>query len=181
VCSSDLGYEGSADTLVSAVKYGGQSLTRINGVVVGNFDRIELWYLKDAGIAAATTGTFVVTYGGANPTDQHFASAFFQNVLQTAPISASNVNSTNAATPNPLPTSIAVTADGMAVAASICGNTGSFTWNNGWTEGIDQSLTSSNSTAADHPATANVTDSASATHSHQNKQAVVAAALAVAR
>jgi hypothetical protein len=178
-----VGYENGTDPLVNAVSYGGQSLTRINGVAVGTTSRvrIELWYLKQAGIVAATNGTFVVTYGGANPTSQHFAAATFRNIDQVAPILASNVNSTNAATPNPLLTSVGVTADGFAVAATFSGNTGSFTWNNGWTEGTDQSFSSSNSTSADHPATADGTDTASATHTNQNRRVVVAAALSVAR
>jgi hypothetical protein len=122
-----------------------------------------------------------VTYGGATPTAQHFAAATVKNVDQTAPVLASNINSTNAATPNPLTASVAVTADGLAVAAAVCGNTGSFTWNNSWTEGTDQSFSSSNSTSADHAVTANGTDTASTTHTNQNKQAIVVVSLSVAR
>jgi hypothetical protein len=72
----------------------------------------------------------------------------------------------------------------MALAAAISGNSGSFTWGNGWTEGTDQSLSggsASNSTSADHPAAANGTDTASATHTNQNKQAIVVVSLSVAR
>ena len=47
----------------------------------------------------------------------------------------------------------------MAVGAAINGNAGSFTWNNGWTEGIDQSISTS---------------------TNQNRQAIVGASLAVA-
>ena len=176
-----VGYENGSDSLISTVRYGGQSLTRINGTVVGAFDRIELWYLKETGIVAATGNTFVVTYGGTTPPPCTSPRRRSENVDQTTPVLASNVNSTNASTPNPLTTSVSVTADGLAVAAAICGNTGSYTWNNGWTEGLDQSLSSSNSTAADHPATANGTDTASATHSLQNKAVIVAVSLTVAR
>ncbi len=94
---------------------------------------------------------------------------------------ASDVASTNAPTPNPLTASVAVTSDGLAVAASICGDTGSFTWNNGWSEGTDQSLSSSNSTSADHAVTADGTDTASATHTNQNERALVVVSLSVAR
>jgi hypothetical protein len=93
---------------------------------------------------------------------------------------ASAVNSTNATTTNPLPTSIAVTADGMAVAAAINGNAGTFTWNNGWSEGTDQSISTSASSSADHAVAANGTDSASATATNQNRQAIVVGSLAVA-
>jgi hypothetical protein len=93
----------------------------------------------------------------------------------------SNINSTNASTPPPLPVATNATSDGLSVAAAISGNTGSFTWNNGWTEGPDQSLTSSTSTAADHFEAANGTATASATHTNQNKQAIVVVTLSVAR
>jgi hypothetical protein len=176
-----VGYENGTDTLVGTVRYGGQSLTRINGAVVGTADRIELWYLKETGIVAATNTTFVVTWGGTAPTVPHYAAATIRNVDQTTPVVASAVNSTNAATPNPLPIAVSVTSDGMAVAAAISGNTGSFTWNNGWSEGVDQSLTSSNSTSADHFESANGSDTASATHTNQNKQAIVVVSLSVAR
>jgi hypothetical protein len=73
-----------------------------------------------------------------------------------------------------------VTADGISVGAAICGNTGSYTWNNGWTEGTDQSLSSSTATTADHAVVANGTDTASATHTSQNKAVVVAVSLSVA-
>jgi hypothetical protein len=56
-----------------------------------------------------------------------------------------------------------------------------FTWGNGWTEGIDQSFGGSNSSSADHPSAASGTDTAAATHSHQNFLAVVAASLKVSR
>jgi hypothetical protein len=175
-----VGYENASDTLVSTVKYGGQSLTRINGVVVGTADRIELWYLKETGIVAATNTTFVVTWGGSAPTVPHYAAATIRNVDQVTPVVTSAINSTNASTPNPLPIAVSVTSDGLAVAAAISGNTGSFTWNNNWSEGTDQSLTSSNSTSADHYETASGTDTASATHTNQNKQAIVVVSLSVA-
>jgi hypothetical protein len=180
-----VGYENGSNVAISSVTYGGQSLIRINGTSVGTSSvvRVELWYLKETGIAAATNTTFVVNYGGAAPSGKHFASATFQNVDQTAPILASNINSTNAATPNPLPTTVSKTADGMAVAGAISGNSGTFTWGNGWVEGIDQSVSgssASSSTAADHAATTSGTDTASATSSSQNRQAIVAAFLSVA-
>ena len=177
-----VGYENGADVAVSSVKFGGQNLTRINGTVTGTTTvaRIELWYLNESGIGAASGNAFVVTWGGTAPTEPSYAAATFRNVNQVTPVFASAVNGTNAATPNPLPVSIGVSADGMALAAAMSGNPGSFTWNNGWTEGTDQSLASSSSTSADHAAASNGTDSASATHSSQNRQVIVSASLSVA-
>jgi hypothetical protein len=176
-------YENSADVGVSTVKYGGQSLTRINGTAAGtsSIDRVELWYLKEAGIVAATNTTFVVTYGGTAPTAVLYAAATYKNVDQTTPILASNINSTNNSSPNPITTTVSVTADGIAIAASASGNSSTYTWNNGWTEGTDQALSSSSASSADHPASANGTDTASSTNSNQNRQAIVAASLSVFR
>jgi hypothetical protein len=176
-------YENNTDTLVNTVTFGGQSLTRANTsvVAVSPFERVELWYLKEAGIAAAVGNTFVVTYGAGTPTNQLFAAATYLNVLQTAPILASNINNTTGTIPNPLTTSVSVTADGMAVGATFCGNSGTFTWNNSWTEGTDQAASSSSGTTADHPVSANGTDTASATHTSQNRAAIVAISLSVAR
>jgi hypothetical protein len=177
------GFGNSSDVPVNAVSYGGQSMTRIDGTVAGSpmVVRIELWYLREAGIAAATNGTFVVTFGGTTPSDPSFAAATYGNVDQLSPIFASTVNSTNGSTPNPLPTPVAVTADGFALAAAISDRRGSFVWGNGWTEGTDQDLQSSSSTTADHPATVDGTDTASATASNQKAQVIVVVSLSVAR
>ncbi len=175
-------YENSTNVAISAVVYGGQSLTRINGTSSGTgpFVRTELWYLKETGIVAATNGTFVVTYGGTTPTNLLFAAATYRNVDQTTPIGASSVNSTTTPNPNPLTTAVAVTADGETVGAVVSSEISNFTWNNGWTEGTDQT-TSFNASTADHPVTANGTDTASATCSKQKRVVIVAASLSVAR
>jgi hypothetical protein len=178
-----VGYENGTDILVNSVSYGGQSLTRINGVAAGTttFGRVELWYLNEAGIAAATGNTFSVAYGGgATPADEHYGAVTYANVDQTSPVLDSAVNSTDASTPNPLTATVNVNANGYAVSAVFSGNTGAFAWGNGWLERVDQSLVSSNSSSADHAATADGTDTASATHSGPNRLAIVAASLSAA-
>jgi hypothetical protein len=178
-----VGYENATDVAVSTVSYGGQDLTRISGVATGTttIARVELWYLTEVGITAAIGNTFVLTYGGTAPSEPSYAAVTLHNVDQVAPILASDVNSVNAATPNPLPTSVSVMADGMALSGALVGNPGSFTWENGWIEGTDQNLASSNSSSADHAVIANGTDTASATHSGQNRHVIVVASVVVAR
>ena len=90
------------------------------------------------------------------------------------------VNQVNAATPNPLTVTFSVQADGMAVAAEVVGNTGTFTWNNGWSEGTDQAAASSSSTTGNLAVTVDGTATASATHTNQNKAVIVGASLKVA-
>lgn len=174
-------YEHSADPGVTTVSYGGSALTRIAGTFAfsaSTYGRAELWYLNEAGIAAAATSTFSVTWGGAAPSLPMYAAATYANVNQTTPIAASSTNFTNSSTPNPITTSVSVTAGAMAVAVVMAGNSGSYTWNNGWTEGTDQTAgATTNSSTAERCAATAATDTASATHSGPNRQAIVAAVL----
>lgn len=173
-----VGYENSSDVGVSAVSYGGQSLTKITGVVVGTADRVELWYLNENQIASASGSTFTITWGGTAPTDPMYAAATFANVYQPTPIAGSSTNSSNTATPNPITASRAVSAHGMSVSAVICGSNGSYTWGNSFTEGTDQtSGTTTNLSTANLLAAADGTATASATHTGPNKQAIAIAAL----
>ena len=175
-----VGYENGSDPGVSAVTYGGQSLTRILGAVAGTtwFDRTELWYLNEAGIAAAVGNTFSVTWGGSAPSNPMYAAATYADVNQSSPILDSSSNFTNSSTPNPITTSVNVVNGGMAVSGAISGNNGSYTWGGGWTEATDQaSGTTTTMSSAENAASADGTDTASATHSGPNRQAIVAAAL----
>jgi hypothetical protein len=175
-----VGYENGSDPGVAAVSYGGQSLTRIDGAVAGTttLARVELWYLDEARIAAASGNTLSVTWGGATPSLPMYAAASYTGVDQCNPIGDSAINSTDGATPNPLTAAVNVTGGSVAVSAVISGNSGSYTWNNSWSEGSDQtSGATTNMSTAEHAATTSGTDTASATHSGPNRQALVAAVL----
>ena len=176
-----VGYENATDTGVSSVTYGTRSLTRITGTSATSssvFNRTELWYLNDANISAASSTTIAVTWGNGAPTDAMYAAATFANVEQGTPVGASNTSSTNAATPNPLTAAVSVEPRGYSVAAVTCGNSGTYTWNNGWAAGTDQtsSSTTEMATASNDESTSG-TDTASATHSGPNRQAMVVAYL----
>ncbi len=175
-----VGYENASDPGVSAVSYGTQALSPIIGDVAGTtiVGRVELWYLNDAGIAAASGSTFSVTWGGTAPVDPMYAAATYENVNQSTPISDSASNSTDTTTPNPITATVNVTDGDMAVAAAIAGNNGTYAWGGGWTEGTDQtSGATTTMSSAENAATASGTDTASATHSGPNRQAIVAAVL----
>lgn len=180
-----VGYEenNSNDVLVNAVTYGGQSLTRIVEEAVESSNRfigrIELWYLNEAGIVAATNSTFVVTFGGSGINNEHYGAATYENVDQTSPVFDFATNSTPGSTPNPIETTVNVADGHMAIAAALCGKAGSgYTWGNGWTEGFDFAASSSASSTAENLASATGTDTASATHSSPEAQSLVAATLA---
>ncbi len=173
-------YENASDIGVSSVSFGGRALTKIVGKVAGTtvFDRVELWYLNEAGIAAASGTTFTVTWGGTAPTDPMYAAATYTGIDQGTPVANSSSNSTELSTPNPLTTTVTAYNRGMAVAAAICGNDGTFTWNNSWTSGgAVSSNTTTNLATGEHLAAVDGTDTASATHSNQNRVALVAAFL----
>jgi hypothetical protein len=175
-----VGYENNADPGVSSVSYGGMSLTPIIGAVAGTttYARVELWYLREAGIASATGNTFSVVWGGTAPSFPMYAAATFANVNQGSPVGSSSSNFTNSSTPNPITTTVSVTNGSMAVSGVISGNGGSYTWNNAWAEGTDQTAGSTtNMSSAEHSATGAGTDTASATHSGPNRQAIAAATL----
>jgi hypothetical protein len=179
-----VGLENGSALSISGITYGGQSLTRINGIAAesgsGLIGRTELWYLDESGIVSATGNTFSVTYSGGTPVEVHYAAATYENVNQTAPIFDSAVNATGSSTPNPIQTTVNVTWGTTAISAAFCGNSGSFAWGNGWSESTEQSLSTSSSASAEHPSLATGTDTASATHSGPNRLAIVAATLSAA-
>ncbi len=166
-----VGYENSgSDPGVSAVTYGGQPLVPIIGDVAGTtaFGRVELWYLNEVGIQAATGNTFAGTWGGATPSQPMYAAATYAGVNQSNPISDSASKSTDTSTPNPITASVAVRDGAIVVAGAISGNNGSYTWGVGWTEGTDQAsgattTMSSADTASNPTATATSTPTATPT------------------
>jgi hypothetical protein len=171
----------SGDPGVTSVTYGGQSLARIDGTSTtssGCYARAELWYLNESGIAAAGGSTFSVAWGGSTPADPMYAAATFKNVSQTSPVAASNYNSTSSSTPNPITVSVTATDGSAVVAAAISGNSGSYTWNNGFTEGVDQTAGSTTTMSSAYKLIgAGGSETASATHSGPNRQVIVVAVL----
>ena len=173
------GYETSSVNDITGVTYGGQTMAPIAEEVIdssGVYARSELWYLNEAGIQAASGTTFIVTYSSGNPSHMMHAAATYQGVDQSTPIADSSVNSS--LTVDPITTPVSTTAGDMSVSNVTCGNSGSYTWGNGWTEDTDQqgggTSTMSN---ADHPASGG-TDTASADYSSTiNRHAIVAATL----
>lgn len=172
-------YENGSDVSVSAVTYGGQALTRIGGIAnsSGTRERTEIWYLDEAGIVLAGSSTYVVTWGGSAPTSPKYSSATFGNVDQASPIVDHSGNSDNDGTPNPMTTTVTVVAGGMSLSGIMNGNTGSFTWNNSYVEGTDQSGSSCNLSVADRAHAVAGSATPSATHSSATRRAMYSASL----
>jgi len=180
----EVGYEHGSGDLgnASTVTYGGQPLTLITGVGVESSNsfaaRAQLWYLDKVGISAASGNTFLVTWPSGTPDVIAYGAATYQDVDQINPVVNFNSATVDGSSPNPITATVNVVADGLSVAVAQCGNVGTYTWNNGWIEGVDQSPSSSANSAADNQETVSGTSTASATHTDPNRQALVALSLA---
>ncbi len=100
---------------------------------------IEIWILDGAGIAAATNSTFAVAWDSA-PSLPMYSRAFFAGVDQTTPTGDERVESSSAATPNPIVTKAVATSSGddMVVVGAVAGNDGAYAPQNSFTLGNNQ-------------------------------------------
>jgi len=159
------GFENDPDTDITAVTYGSVSMTRAveDSIETPNLfaARCEIWYLDEAGIQAASGNTFVVTYASGTVNNAIHAAATFANVDQTSPIYDTATNQSDSV--DPLEATVNVVQGGMSITSAVCGNGGDYSWGNGWIETTDQVNASTvTMSTAEHPATANGTDTASA-------------------
>ena len=168
----------SGNPTLTSVTYGGQAMTKIIDVnaVNGNGNYVAAYILNEAGIAAAANSTFL-PYWSAATSCNAYASIFLSNVNQTTLIGASANNSTTAATPNPITTAALSTNDSdMVILGATCGNLGSYTLNNGFTEGIEQAVGSSNGITGvtGHKSATGTPETPSATYATSpNRQAII--------
>ncbi len=124
------------------VYYGGQEMTKVidKDYRSGINAYVAAFILDEAGIVASTTDTFSINWD-TDPTEIKYASAFFENVNQSTLTGASATAGGTSAT---ISTSALATSSGdMVILGATCGNSGSYTMNSGFTEGIDQSAGSS--------------------------------------
>ncbi len=145
---------GNGPTNVTAMTYGGQSMTQVGefnvGTAGGFNNRIEVWILLNAGIAAAANTTIVPTLSATSFVEnvQLYSSAVFQDVDQYNTISDIESSSVIGATnPYQLGTAVTTIANGLTVGAILCGDnttpqvanggTNTYTINSGFTEGTD--------------------------------------------
>lgn len=114
---------------VTAITYGGQSMTQITEAVVGTSGafcaKVEYWRLMESGIAAASSTSFNLTFDGTSLLENWEAvtSAVYQFVDQVIPVSDMVSLTSNSAT-NPITLSPAINTrtGGMTISGAICGN-----------------------------------------------------------
>ena len=164
--------DGAAITTPTGVTYGGQTMTQIVAatITIGFSAHASSWYLNEAGIAGAGGSTFIVTWP-TTPAVTGYASAFFGTVDQATPIGATDSNTSTA---SPISTvALAVTAGDMAMYAGTVGNIGTYSANNGFTEGIELVMSSSDGAAGQKLAVADGTETPSTSHSLVNRQVIL--------
>lgn len=178
--------EGSITEDAVTCVYGGQTMTKPAGAVAyvlqgGGADlQARIFYLDDAGIAAAANTTITATVTGATGSTVHAAS--YSGVDQTTPVPETSVGEAAASTPNPLTTADITAGDGSAVVALAAnGGNATATWHADITEqteiaGISANVTSAS--MADGLYTTGQTVNVECTWTTQNRAVVTAIELA---
>ena len=156
---------------LSSITYGGQPMTKVIDIIVGTSYQayVVAYILDEAGVAAATSGTFVPTWS-TTPDDVSYSSVFLENVDQTTLIgaSASNTSTTTGITTVPL-----ATEDGdMVIDAATCGNVSNYTINNGFTKAIELDMASSTGVTG-YKSASGATETPSVTNSNTNRQVLI--------
>jgi hypothetical protein len=165
--------DNNADMDLTSVTYGGQSMTKVVEHNVGSGYRAYAvaYVLDEAGINAASGSDFVVTWAETPSRSPGFSSVFLQNVSQASPTAATDGNGTTSSAT--LATSALSTNDGdMVFVAGTCGNSGEYSVNNGFTEGIEISIASADAVAG-YKAATGTAETPSITHSNVNRQVVI--------
>jgi type II secretory pathway pseudopilin PulG len=157
--------ESSSSMNLSSVTYGGQAMTKItdwNYYAAHGRAYASAYILDEAGIAAATTSTFTPTWSYPTPGSSGYASVFLANVNQTT---STGATASGGRTSNPVMTSsaLATSSGDMVILAATCGQRGSYTLNNGFTEGIDQQMGSTVTGVTGHKSATVANETPSAT------------------
>jgi hypothetical protein len=168
--------ESTSSMNLSSVTYGGQTMTKVgeyNYNAASGWAYATVYILGEDGIAAASTSTFTPTWTFPAPGNSGYASVFLSNVDQTASTGATD---SGGSTSNPVTTSSALTTnDGdMVILAATCGQAGSYTLNNGFTEGIDQTMGGTVTGVTGHKSATGANETPSATYSGAiNRQMII--------
>jgi rhamnogalacturonyl hydrolase YesR len=163
-----------SNPVLSAVTYGGQTMTKIAAKTQTweNTNRayVAVFILNEAGVAAASSSTISATWSGTS--SNHLTSGFLGNVDQTnltGDIATNGVKDAAA-----IATSALSTSNGdMVIAGVTCTETGTYTPNNGFTEGAESPISSADG-CADYKSATGAAETPRVTHStSSNRQAMI--------
>ena len=117
-----------------------------------------------------------MTYSGGSPSEETHAAATYQGVDQSTPIGDTSTNQST--TVDPITTPVNTSSGDMAISNVLCGQGGTYTWGNGWTEGTDQQGGTTATMSNAEMASTGGTETASADYSASiNRHVIVAATL----
>ncbi len=172
------GESNTASTLTS-VTYGGQAMTKIISVTTGTSgfrNQTEAFILDEAGIAAATSGTFNPTWSG-SMSSTGYTSVFLSNVNQADIVGATASNSTTGSGATITTDAPLATNEGdMVIVGVTNGNVGSYTLNNSFIEGADHTFggTTGGTAAGGYKNATGAAETPSATYiGTSNRQAII--------
>jgi hypothetical protein len=157
----------------TGVSYGGQSMTKVVERMGGsgvNRAYVAAFILNDAGIDAASSTAFGLSWSGTAPTNVAYSSVFLGNVNQDA-LTGATGNATG--TGSNVSTSPLATSDGdMVIVAAACNSAGEYTVNNGFTEALEFSVGSGDGVNGYKSATG-VNETPSVTHDVAARQSLI--------
>ena len=164
--------EHSGAVSLNSVSYGGQAMTKVieQSANTGYVAYTAVFILNEAGIAAASGNTFSASWSPSPAQNPGYSSVFLTGVNQSTPVGSSDGNSStvSSVSTSALPTS----AGDMVVLAATCGNTGTYSTANGFTEAIELGITSSDGIAG-YLAASGTEETPAVTHSSVNRQSLV--------
>ena len=160
---------------ITTVTYGGKSMTKVieqNTAASGYHAYVGAFILNEADVNDASGSSFVVTWQSNPSRTPNYGSAFFANVKQSdlTEAEAGNYNTSN----DTVSTIALGTNDGdMVIVAAACGNEGSYAVNNGFTKGVELTITSADGVTG-HKAASGSNETPSVTFtSGANRQAIL--------
>ncbi len=180
VCHS---FEAQAQRTTTGIDYGGQAMVQavqIDTPDAGPTFSCSIWYLLEAGIAAATDSVITPTISGTFD-DQMIHAISYTDANQaggstTNPATASAES--NEATPNPLVADLTEVNGGIVVGITGSGNSATHTWAAAMTEQTDQAGGTTASSMSDRLSTTSSNVDIEGTSSSQNRAAICSASFA---
>lgn len=143
-----LGHELDGSSEVTGVDYGGQALTKVEGITTpdaGLSCACALWILLETGIAAAG-GTTITGTWSTGPSNSQIVAGSYAGINQSGGASTTPATATaesNEATPDPTVSDLTETVDGIVVCVHTEGNNIDVNWGTDMTDQKHQADTSS--------------------------------------
>lgn len=166
--------EDTVDADLTSVTYGGQSLTHAKSALKSfsttDFNKVEIWYLKESDILAATGSTFVVTWDQGVQSRRYYSHNVFSDVDQVNPLFA-DASGTFSDGIDPIGVNISGSLGGASISGATTANDGTYTINNGWTLGNTQNGNSSTLGTGHLLSAATQTETASFNHTGAGRSA----------